>query len=909
MFKRLKSLKEDVSDREFKFMDGTWDKVKLQRACDKEIEKEKALNERRSKINSKQNYKLISPLATKKYIGHLSIPCKIICKNQSPKRVCRKIAFKLNKLVRLVEVKTINYKQKDHEEVVKELIAAGKHVSYILKPTETSKTTINVQIEIFLRRSADKQVVNLKQTLRYMVGGSKDLGKSMDVAQERLKEFEKRKLPHSLDGILDYACRPKMDPEEELTREERNGCVNYGLNIELRHYQVQSVNWMIRRENNPLGVYSEFISTLTTPDGTNWFYSPDFQMPFFSEFPRVSGGILCEEMGLGKTIELMAVTNVNKGTKKLGDGYEDKADIDGKKKWIYKSNATLIVAATSLVGQWEIELNDKSTRPPRIYKYYGASRIHDAKKLAQEYDFVLTTYGIMQRESGLAESQLKAESSKRATKKKAEAARTGKKRKTVMAFIPPDKHTLHHIEWHRVVLDESHSVKTIKNVQSKSCRNLRAMHRWCLTGTPFNTSLRDLDGQLRFVGMVAPLNSTKWWEEQEKAFVHQSRLLRGKNASLLKVINACVMRHKKDQTFNGQPIVELPSRQEKFVELKMSKAESEIYAKIKAIAKHKFDTLKCQGGVDRKVLQLRAALLPERMATSGVVDLLDLEEKYKRVLENPVPKEFTSDGLQHAKEESYNDVNECPICLEIPEDPLQTPCRHIFCAECIKGVLNTKPVCPFCRAPCKPQKLKKPPKKKEDKMESDSEPEMEMNIEGSQFEFDTKLDYLMNEIEKLGRESPNEKILIFTTFKKSLERVAERLIDSGENFRSLRGNMTMQRRTNQLKSFLRDKDCRIFLLSVRTGAVGITLTVASRIFMMEPLMNKALYDQAVNRCHRLGQKKIVHVQTLLLKDSIEPKIQKMAEAIKGGDVRQSSGRGKKGVKTSISSTYLMSLFE
>ena len=68
--------------------------------------------------------------------------------------------------------------------------------------------------------------------------------------------------------------------------------------------------------------------------------------------------------------------------------------------------------------------------------------------------------------------------------------------------------------------------------------------------------------------------------------------------------------------------------------------------------------------------------------------VLDLEEKYKRVLENPVPKEFTSEGLQHAKEESYNDVNECPICLEvncdswailfekllhvkIPEDPLQ----------------------------------------------------------------------------------------------------------------------------------------------------------------------------------------------------------------------------------------------
>merc|ERR1719219_1937795 len=159
---------------------------------------------------------------------------------------------------------------------------------------------------------------------------------------------------------------------------------------------------------------------------------------------------------------------------------------------------------------------------------------------------------------------------KRNLKKQTKAKRTGKQQQGTMTYIPPEKHTLHHIEWNRVILDESHSVKTIKNTQSKSCRNLKALHRWCLTGTPFNTSLKDLDGQLRFVGMVAPLNNTKWWEEQEKAFIHQThRGLRNKNASLLKVINACVMRHKKDQTFNGSPIVELPPRQEKFVELEM----------------------------------------------------------------------------------------------------------------------------------------------------------------------------------------------------------------------------------------------------------------------------------------------------------------------------------------------------
>lgn len=531
-------------------------------------------------------------------------------------------------------------------------------------------------------------------------------------------------------------------------------------------------------------------------------------------------------------------------------------------------------------------------------------------KLAENYDFVLTTYGIMQRESGLTESELMVEKAKREVKSKKVSAATGKKKGT-MPFIPPEKHTLHHIEWNRVVLDESHSVKTIKNVQSKSCRNLKSLHRWCLTGTPFNTSLKDLDGQLRFVGMVAPLNNAKWWEEQERAFLQQSmRGLKNQSASLLKVISACVMRHKKDQTFNGKAIVELPPREEIFVELEMSKSEKEVYTKLKTVAKHIFDTLKNQGGIDRKTLQLRAALLPERMSTSGIVDLHDLEEKYKNAVNNPV-KVFDTTGIQHAQEESFNDVNECPICLEIPEDPLQTPCRHIFCSECIKGVLDRKPSCPFCRQPCKSNKLKKPPKKKEEKemeIENNKKEEMELDTEEQQFEFETKLNYLMDEIHKLARDSPREKILIFTTFKKSLQRVAERLIEADFNYRCLKGDMTMGKRTNQLKSFIQEKNCRIFLLSVRTGAVGITLTAASRIFMMEPLMNKALYDQAVNRCHRLGQKKIVRVQTLMLKDTIEPKIQKMAEAIKSGDVRTSySTRGKK--TASIKGQFLRSLFE
>merc|ERR1739838_721586 len=77
------------------------------------------------------------------------------------------------------------------------------------------------ELEIFLRRSADKKVLNLSETLKYLDHGAKDLDKSHDLAHKHLKQFEERKLPYSLDGILDYACRPE-DKDKELTSQERN---------------------------------------------------------------------------------------------------------------------------------------------------------------------------------------------------------------------------------------------------------------------------------------------------------------------------------------------------------------------------------------------------------------------------------------------------------------------------------------------------------------------------------------------------------------------------------------------------------------------------------------------------------------------------------------------------------------
>jgi SNF2 family DNA or RNA helicase len=81
----------------------------------------------------------------------------------------------------------------------------------------------------------------------------------------------------------------------------------------------------------------------------------------------------------------------------------------------------------------------------------------------------------------------------------------------------------------------------------------------------------------------------------------------------------------------------------------------------------------------------------------------------------------------------------------------------------------------------------------------------------------------------------------------------------------------MQRKS-ALDRFNTDPECTIFILSIRSGGVGLTLTAAQHIWMFEPHPNPALTQQAIHRCHRVGQTKEVFIHHLLMQDSVEEKI-------------------------------------
>merc|ERR1712176_1291853 len=131
---------------------------------------------------------------------------------------------------------------------------------------------------------------------------------------------------------------------------------------------------------------------------------------------------------------------------------------------------------------------------------------------------------------------------------------------------------------------------------------------------------------------------------------------------------------------------------------------------------------------------------------------------------------------------------------------------------------------------------------------------------------------LMTELRRLRESNRNEKALIFTSFSKSLQWICSELKKNGFEYRTLTGSMSMNKRKKQLDEFSNNPNVDVFVLTVRSGAVGLTLTSANHVFMMEPTLNPALHLQAINRVYRLGQTKKVHIHTLIMKDSIEERI-------------------------------------
>ncbi|MCW3082194.1 DEAD/DEAH box helicase [Segetibacter sp.] len=137
-----------------------------------------------------------------------------------------------------------------------------------------------------------------------------------------------------------------------------------------------------------------------------------------------------------------------------------------------------------------------------------------------------------------------------------------------------------------------------------------------------------------------------------------------------------------------------------------------------------------------------------------------------------------------------------------------------------------------------------------------------------------KLDELVREITE---NISDHKALIFSQFLGMLALIRQRLEEMGIKYEYFDGSTTAIDREKAIQGFQNDETCRVFLISLKAGGVGLNLTAADYVYIVDPWWNPAVEQQAIDRTHRIGQTKNIFAYRMICKDTVEDKILKLQE--------------------------------
>lgn len=353
--------------------------------------------------------------------------------------------------------------------------------------------------------------------------------------------------------------------------------------LELRNYQRQVLCWMVRREQSPMCSSEPFITRgefaggrkytvyrlrvlLSTVAVGEYWYNAKVGWASLTK-PTSRGGILADEMGMGKTVEIMALVAANPSEitheayvfpGPMGDVAPSKRkktavstafarptspSIQTPLGTLPRSRATLVVVPVTLLEQWANEIRAKA--PSLVLMMYHGPDRSNHKFFPYNMltpDIVLTSYTMIVHDRSTRSDRTKGRGKK--GKEKAVSTDAPEDEKLAADAHGPDsllfKYPLEYIHWHRIVVDESHTLKQSETQTSKLCRKLSSSLRWCCTGTPMQTKVEDLIGQLQFINLV-PITSKGMFESYRR------------HCGLAPLLQATVMRHTKSQKI-GRPL-------------------------------------------------------------------------------------------------------------------------------------------------------------------------------------------------------------------------------------------------------------------------------------------------------------------------------------------------------------------
>jgi E3 ubiquitin-protein ligase SHPRH len=311
--------------------------------------------------------------------------------------------------------------------------------------------------------------------------------------------------------------------------------ISHGLSdTSLYPFQQRAVDWLLRREGvmfSASGILEPLVETSTPAsfrqmqDATGrlcyasqlrGMVVTDLKAAMGDALQSLRGGILAEEMGLGKTVELIALMSHNKRNIPEGDIFDTYTGTH-----VRPSGATLIITPPAILDQWISELHAHAPEL-KIFHYKGlpprsAPKKEHAVATAENlmrYDVVVTTYNVLSKEIHYAVPS--PERSSRSTKRH-----------------PRRKCPLVEISWWRVCLDEAQMIESGVSQAATVARIIPRCNAWAVSGTPLRKDIQDLRGLLIFLRCDAFANNKAVWDRLDKA-------------SFRTIFNEIAMRHTKD---------------------------------------------------------------------------------------------------------------------------------------------------------------------------------------------------------------------------------------------------------------------------------------------------------------------------------------------------------------------------
>ncbi|KAF4437905.1 alpha-1,6-mannosyltransferase subunit [Fusarium austroafricanum] len=588
---------------------------------------------------------------------------------------------------------------------------------------------------------------------------------------------------------------------------------------DVRH-QKQALTFMLRRERGWAFFEQEpDVWEIIDTDHGRFFLNRVSNVSQIEEPPQCYGGIVADPMGLGKTLTMIALTTTDL------DSDDTHMDIDEDD--CPNVPATLIVVPPPLMGTWEEQLSEHVVEGGlSCHRHHREGRLTSITEIEQA-NIVLTTYHTIS----------------------AEWSQSGKAKSSILFSV----------RWRRVILDEA------------ICA-LEARCRWAVTGTPLQNRLGDLATLFKFI-RAHPYTDRKCFDTDIsrlwKTGQYEEAIKR------LKRLSKCLVLRRDKGT------VSLPPRRDLQCPVNFRADERALYDKIRQKAIISIDeALKRDSDVSKSGAYVNVL---QQIESLRLVCNLGLHYNSRH-----------SKGAQESQIDYWMDVAQstfnmqrdmgpivCSLCwstLDITEtlledsataaqNPLFFRCLSFVCTDCMQNPKQNvgcghNPCCTMAHVSTSGNAL--------EASLLDMQPHPTKCLP-------SKVEALIIDIKTLPL---HEKCIVFSTWRLTLDVVEAGLSEASIPSVRFDGKVPQNDRQNIVERFRHDPAIRVMLLTLSCGAAGLTLTEATRAYLMEPHWNPTLEEQALARIHRIGQTREVTTVRFFVRDSFEQQVIKVQESKK-----------------------------